>query len=120
MLHLISKVIKKVIHDQTVTFPEFEKPFIHLSVLFSKKALYGFLSYLNDKICKRFDKGMMTGMILTDLQKAFERIDHNMLLQKLHAIGFSKRTVNQFKSYLSNRTFLANLGINFFQPASVS
>ena len=88
---------------------------------FQKKHYMDFcLSYLNDKICKRFDKGMMTGMILTDLQKAFERIDHNMLLQKLHAICFSKRTVNQFKSYLSNRTFLANLGNNFSQPASVS
>ena len=40
----------------------------------------------------------MTGMILIDLQKAFDTIDHDVLLQKLYAIGFSKRTVNWFKS----------------------
>ena len=63
---------------------------------------------------------MMTGMILIDLQKAFDTIDHDVLLQKLYAIGFSKRTVNWFKSYLSNRSFKVNLGNNFSQPASVS
>ena len=63
---------------------------------------------------------MMTGMILIDLQKAFDTIDHEVLLQKLCAIGFSKRTVNWFKSYLSNRSFKVNLGNNFSQPVSVS
>ena len=43
-----------------------------------------------------------------------------MLLQKLYANGFSKRTVNCFKSYLSNRSFKVSLGNNFSQPASVS
>ena len=43
-----------------------------------------------------------------------------MLLQKLYAIGFSKCTVNWFKSYLFNRSFKVNLGNNFSQLASVS
>ena len=38
----------------------------------------------------------MTGMILIDLQKTFDTIDRGILLQKLHAIGFSKHTVNWF------------------------
>ena len=61
----------------------------------------------------------MTGMILIELQKAFDTIDHDVLLQKLYAIGFSKHAVNWFQSYLSNRSFLVNLG-NISQPASVS
>ena len=62
----------------------------------------------------------MTGMILIDLQKAFDTIDHDVLLQELYAIGFSKHTVNWFQSYISNRSFLVNLGNNCFQPPSVS
>ena len=50
----------------------------------------------------------MTSMILIDLQKAFDSIDHNILMQKLYAIGFSKQSVNWFRSYLINRTFLVN------------
>ena len=56
------------------------------------------LSYLNDKILKGFDKGLITGMVLTDLQKAFDTTDHDVILQKLYAIGFSKYTVNWFQS----------------------
>ena len=63
---------------------------------------------------------MMTGMVLIDFQKAFDTTDHDVLLQKLNAIGFSKQTVNWFESYLSSRSFLINLGNNFSQPASVS
>ena len=54
------------------------------------------LSYLNYKILKAFDKGMMTDMILIDLQKVLDVIDHDVLLQKLQATGFSKNTVNLF------------------------
>ena len=41
-------------------------------------------------------------------------------MKKLYVVGFSKHTVNWFRSYLSNRSFLVNLGNNFSQPASVS
>ena len=36
------------------------------------------------------------------------------------AIGFCKHSVNWFRSYLINRTFLVNLGNAFSQPACVS
>ena len=37
----------------------------------------------------------------------------------MYAIGFSKHSVNWFRSYLTNRTFLVNLGNVFSQPACV-
>ena len=39
------------------------------------------LTFLHDKILKGFDESLMTGMILIDLQKAFETIDHDILLK---------------------------------------
>ena len=62
----------------------------------------------------------MTSMILIDLQKAFDSIDHNILMQKLYAIGFSKQSVNWFRSYLINRTFLVNPENVFSQCIIVS
>ena len=52
------------------------------------------LSSLNDKILKGFDNGLFTGMILIDLEKALDTIDHDMHLEKLKAIGFCGDTVN--------------------------
>ena len=40
------------------------------------------LSYLTDKIVTSFDSGLLTGMILIDLQKAFDTINHDILLKK--------------------------------------
>ena len=48
-------------------------------------------------------------MILIDLQKAFDPIDHEILLQKLKAIIFSESIIEWFKSYVSERMFLINI-----------
>ena len=48
-------------------------------------------------------------MILIDLQKTFDTIDHNILLENVKAIGFCDDTVNWFLSYLTDRAFLVNI-----------
>ena len=56
-----------------------------------------YLMLLHNKIVKGFDKGLMTFMMLVDLQKAFDRIDHDTLLEQLSAIGFSNHAIGWFK-----------------------
>ena len=68
-----------------------------------------YLTCSHDSILKGFDKGLMIGVILIDLQKAFDTIEHDILLKILSAIGFSNHTIVWFKSYLSNRLFRVNL-----------
>ena len=121
LLPLISKVIEKVIRDQASAFFNSTNLLCNYQSGFRKNHSTDFcLSFLNDKILKGFDQGLITGMILIDLQKAFDTIDHDILLQKLYAIGFSKHSVNWFRSYLTNRIFLVNLGNVFSQQACVS
>ena len=52
-------------------------------------------------------------MIPIDLQKAFDTINHKILLGKSHAIGFSEKAVAWFKSYLSHRAFEVNINNHF-------
>ena len=59
-------------------------------------------------------------MILIDLQKAFDLINHDILLKKLSIIGFSDHTVKWFQSYLSNRKFTVNLENSFSEVSSIS
>ena len=67
------------------------------------------LSLLNDKILTGIDNGMLTGIILTDLQKAFDTIDHEIFFSKMVHLGFSQVTIYRYKSYLTNRTFVVNV-----------
>ena len=106
LLPLISKVIKKVIYNRTSAFLNSRNLLYNYQSGFCKKHSTDFcLSFLNDKTLKGFDQGLITGIILIDLQKAFVTIDHDILIQKLYAIGFSKHSVNWFRSYLTSRTF---------------
>ena len=45
---------------------------------------------------------MLTGMILIDLQKAFDTIDHDICFSKMAHLGFSQATISWYKSYLIN------------------
>ena len=43
------------------------------------------------------------GAVLTDLSKAFDCIDQNLLIAKLNAYGFEKQSINFIYSYLTKR-----------------
>lgn len=47
---------------------------------------------------------MCTGAIFLDLTKAFDLVDHYLLLDKLHAIGLSRSSLLWFSSYLHHRS----------------
>ena len=49
---------------------------------------------------------MHTGMILVDLQKAFDTLHHRVLLEKMKYFGSRASVVKWFESYLSSRKFL--------------
>ena len=59
-------------------------------------------------------------MILIDFQKAFDTINHGVLLKELGIIGFSDHTVKRFQSYLSTHTFTVNLENSFSKVSSMS
>ena len=59
-------------------------------------------------------------MVLLDLQKAFDTVDHNILLMKLEAIGLQPMAVNWFKSYLTNRHQCVDIGGTLSNPADIT
>ena len=110
LLPLLSKLIEKTIHDQVQNYCNKNNIFFAFQSGFrGKHSTDTCLTYLHDKILKGFDEGLLTGMIAIDLQKAFDTIDHEILLSKMPLLGFSENSIKWFRSYLSNRTFHVSL-----------
>ena len=59
---------------------------------------------LVDNITKNIDGGNYSIGIFLDLSKAFDKIDHTILLDKLCCYGIRGVTLNWFKHYLYDRT----------------
>ena len=56
-----------------------------------------------EEIRKNLDKGRFSGMLLTDLSKAFDCLVHDLLIAKLNAYGFDYNALSLINSYLSDR-----------------
>lgn len=50
-----------------------------------------------------FKNGCYTDVIYTDFSKAFDRVNHDLLLHKLYLMGFTNSCLNWIKSYLLRR-----------------
>ena len=59
------------------------------------------------------DKKGYAGAVLMDLSKAFDCINHELLLAKLHAYGFSIKALKMIKAYLSNRKQRVKVNTSF-------
>lgn len=57
----------------------------------------------------QMDRGNFVGMILLDLQKAFDTVDLDILIMKLEALGLGRDIILWFQSYLFNRQQLVDV-----------
>ena len=82
---------------------------------------YALLSLIERwRLC--LDKQGFAGALLMDLSKAFDTINHELLIAKLHAYGFSIEALEFLLSYLQemwqrvkiNATFLVH-GLSYFK-----
>ncbi len=71
--------------------------------------LADFLNEIYEEIDRRGGGGTC-GVLFLDLAKAFNTVDHLILIDKLKLLGFKASTQSWFKSYLSNRSQATKVG----------
>ena len=59
---------------------------------------------VSDFILKELGVGKYVGAVLVDLKKAFDTVDHKILLKKLFCYGFRDVSLDWFESYLSDKS----------------
>ena len=76
------------------------------------------LIYLLDYLRTDNAKGLYTGMIMLDLQKAVDTVDHNILCSKLNVMGV--QSVDWFESYVTDRIQFVSVNSTISEPMNVS
>ena len=110
LLPVVSKITEKTIQIQTQEYSDKNGlPCKYQSGFRANFSTDSCLVQLTDFILRGMDKGFHTGMILVDLQKAFDTLDRTVLLQKMECMGFKGSVIKWFQSYLSNRKFFVTL-----------
>ena len=107
LLPLISKIIEKSVHFQNEDFLNKKKLiYMYQSGCRTNHSTDLYLAQLIDFVATGMDKQMHTGLILVDLQKAFDTLNHGVPLEKMKYFGFRAPLIKWFESYLSNRKLL--------------
>ncbi len=121
ILPIISKILERWVHssvyrylDENNLIPSCQSGF---------RPLHSTESTLHDLTNKCFaamENGQVTGSVFIDLSKAFDCVDHEILLKKLEKMNMSSSVINWFKSYLSERSQSVNIGGTISKVLSVN
>ena len=110
ILSVVSKVLEKVVHNQLYPYLHDNRLLFQYQSGFRKSfSTESCLAFLSDHVRTELDKGNYSGMLLLDLEKAFDTVNHNILVGKLKAVGLNSSVVSWFSSYLSERKQLVSI-----------
>ena len=102
ILPIISKILERAIYVQIEAYlKEKELLYEYQSGFRKSHSTDSCLTNLSDYIRVLISEGKYVGMVLLDLQKAFDTVDHDILCKKLEAMGLDE--TDWFKSYLGGR-----------------
>ena len=111
LLSCFDKIFEKIICKNLLEF--FEKHKLFFMYQFGFRKFYSTIMALieiTDNIRKLADEGNYIFGLFIDLTKAFDTVDHDILLEKLNIYGIRGHANNFFKSYLKNRKQFTVIG----------
>ena len=110
VLPVLSKVIERHIHDALYNYLTDNSLIYPRQSGFRKRhSTETALIRIIDELLFNLDDNKVCGLVLVDYCKAFDMVDHAILLDKLNAYGVDGSSLAWFKSYLSDRCQLVSL-----------
>ena len=114
LLSNLNKILEKLMFSRVLTFLEKENLIFNSQFGFRPKhSTNHALINLTEQIKEALDQGQYAVGVFVDLQKAFDTVNHNILMQKLNRYGICGPVYDWFKSYLTNKQqFVSILGFD--------
>ena len=104
LLSNIEKIYEKVMYTRVTSFLDSQNLIYSRQFGFRKShSTLHTLTVIVERIRKSLDNGELACGVFVDLQKAFDTVDHQILISKLDHYGIRGPCKNWFKSYLSDR-----------------
>ena len=105
VLTFFAKVFEKIVYNKLLKFISDNNIFYDHQYGFRKgRSTQQAIITLVDKITKSQDIGDIMITLLIDLKKAFDTIDHRILLRKLYSYGIRGSMLKWMESYLTDRS----------------
>ena len=105
ILPAVSKVLERAVHHQLYAYLQRHKILSPFQCGFRKSHSTEWAAMcFADTIRRNIDQGRLTGAVFIDLRKAFDTVDHAVLLRKLSSLGVVQSELHWFRNYLMNRT----------------
>lgn len=111
-LSAIPKLFEKVVYNKISSLIQ-EKISVFQHGFVVGKSTATNLTIMVNAIINNMEKGFQTDIIFTDFAKAFDRVNHKILLHKLLSFGISSSLLNWFESYLTGRVQIVKIK-NFY------
>ena len=104
LLTTMSKILEKIVYNRVYDFLNQTGQIVPTQYGFREgHSCDNAVSHLVGKVLKNQENKLDTVAIYLDLSKAFDTLDHNIVLEKMYQYGIRGETYNWFKSYLNNR-----------------
>ena len=105
VLPVISKVLERLMYNRLLKYlNKYDLIYSHQFGFRTKHSPNLALIYLMDKISTAMDEGKYVIGLFLDFKKAFDTVNHEILLQKLSYYGIKDISLKWFESYLDNRS----------------
>ena len=105
ILSTLSKILERAVHIQFYAYLTENNLISPNQFGFrSESSTVTAAARFTDQILLDMDNSTVTGVVFLDLPKAFDTVNHSILLRKLSNIGVDDMTLDWFDSFLSNRS----------------
>ena len=118
---ILAKILEKIVYEQLFSY--FNDNNLLTSCLSGFRSFHSTLTALTEATNSwsvNIDNGLLNGVVFLYLKKAFDTIDHSIILRKLQLYGIEQGSLKWFQSYLDDRKQVCCVNGHMSNSRSVS